>query len=170
MSYLGVGAPWGVLGALGVLGLLQPSSVFSVILRGCGLVFPHGGFLPSSLALELKGVEPGSDPNREAGELPSDIVMRGTGDAVLPADIFLPFFLGTKPGVQSSSCGRSFSGVPSSPGENVIKEQYPSVEEMAKMEPSLDLENKQKRDVREILRQEARKVRENPDGETGQTE
>lgn len=60
-----------------------------------------------------------------------------TGDEVL-AD-FLPFFSTPLFGAKTSRAGGSFSGVPSSPGEKDKKEQYPSVEDTARKEPSPDL-------------------------------
>lgn len=42
-------------------------------------------------------------------------------------------------GVLILMAGLSFSGIPSSPSSNVTKEQYPSVEEIARNDPSLDL-------------------------------
>ncbi len=68
------------------------------------------------------------------------LAWRGTGEAVLPlAEGLLPFFSLVEDGVTISSGGRSFSGVPSSPFSNDTKEQYPSVDETAKTEPSQNL-------------------------------
>lgn len=46
-----------------------------------------------------------------------------TGEEVLPADVFLPFFSTPLFGTKTSNVGGSFSGVPSSPGEKDRKEQ-----------------------------------------------
>lgn len=46
-----------------------------------------------------------------------------TGDELLANDAFLPFFSTPLLGTKTSRVGGSFSGVPSSPGENDRKEQ-----------------------------------------------
>lgn len=52
------------------------------------------------------------------------LAWRGTGEAVLPlAETLLPFFSLVEDGVTISSGGLSFSGVPSSPSSNDMKEQ-----------------------------------------------
>lgn len=61
-----------------------------------------------------------------------------TGETTLGDWPFLIFF-STVLGVLILMAGFSFNGIPSSPASNVTKEQYPSVEEIARNDPSLDL-------------------------------
>lgn len=103
-----------VAGDFGVLGLLHPSSVLRVMRLGCDLVFmPCGVRFSSEAAAEASF-------SCVAGEG----LVRGTGEAVRPLpEGLLPFFSLAVSGVMISSCGRSFSGMPSSSSSKDTKEQ-----------------------------------------------
>lgn len=115
------GADLGMLGLLvggagdfGVLGLLHPSSVLSVMRLGCDLVF------------RLCGVRFSSEVADEVSFscVTGEGLVRGTGEAVRPLpDVLLLFFSLAVGGVTISSCGRSFRGVPSSSSSKDTKEQ-----------------------------------------------
>lgn len=60
------------------------------------------------------------------------------GEIALCDWLFFTFF-SAAPGVLTLICGFSFSGIPSSSFSKVTNEQYPSVEEIARKAPSLDL-------------------------------
>jgi len=60
------------------------------------------------------------------------------GETTLCDWLFFTFF-SVAPGVLTFICGFSFSGIPSSSFSKVTNEQYPSVEEIARKAPSLDL-------------------------------
>lgn len=61
------------------------------------------------------------------------------GEITLWDWLFLAFLSAAAPGVLTGIWGFSFRGTPSSSSSKVTKEQYPSVEEMARKDPSLDL-------------------------------
>lgn len=141
---------------LGVL--LHACRVLSVILLG-GFAFEPwlsgcGGFLSSEedtgMVLTAIGVEgkslllpgvlhctvglPGSTVL--FGGVPSTSL--GTGETRLGDWPFFSFFSAVL-GVLKIIAGFSFRGTPSSSSSKVTKEQYPSVEEIARKDPSLDL-------------------------------
>lgn len=119
----------GVAGDFGVLGLLHPSSVLRVMRLGCDLVFRPCGVRFSSGVADVS-----------FSCVTGEGLVRGTGEAVRPLpDVLLPFFSLAVSGVMMSSCGRSFKGVPSSSSSKDTKEQYPSVDETARNDPSRDL-------------------------------
>ena len=62
----------------------------------------------------------------------------GTGETIL-GDWPLFSFFSAVLGVFTIRAGFSFRGIPSSSSSKVTKEQYPSVEEIARKDPSLDL-------------------------------
>lgn len=113
LGLLGGGAV-GVAGDFGVLDLLHPSRVLRVMRLGCDLVFRPCGVCFSS---EVADAVSFSCTTGEG-------LVRGTGEAVRPLpEVLLPFFSLAVSGVMMSSCGRSFSGIPSSSSSKDTKEQ-----------------------------------------------
>lgn len=101
-------------GDFGLLGLLQPSRVLSVIRLGWGLALRPSGVRLSS----------GTGALMSFSWVTGVVLGRGTGEEVRPLpEALLPFFSLALTGVMISSGGRSFRGVPSSSSSKDTKEQ-----------------------------------------------